>query len=457
MKIIVYWESFKNTFKFFLGTYIYTKTGIVIPHNADGTKTCAFSCSAGIAVTASVAVNGTNACTVSIDRKASSFTHTVKFSIGSYSYTASSVGTSTSYAIPLTWLNAIPNATTGTATVTVTTFSGSTQIGGAVSATFKITVPASIVPSISNLALSEAVSGISDKFLGYVQNKSKLAVKITASGVYSSTIKSYKTTILGLHYTAATFTSEILTGSGTVSVVTTVTDSRGRTATLTKTIDVIAYTLPSINVYSVFRANGLGTADYEGSGAADPNTTTEELILTSTNTPISGVLFFVKTMFYSSKSTPINRTQYAYPYNNATRSTYYRTFYSGAWSEWVEQPVIIEKGTSGIWTYRKYSDGTAECFGKIDVTGNDVNIALGGWYRGANLYEATTYPYPLTFTEAPVVEMMFQTRNASAALLWVFSQDATTAKSYLPQSYLIRPVTGTGLNGNINIIAKGKI
>lgn len=596
---------------------IYTKTGIVIPHNSDGTKTCAFSCTAGIAVTlsgtyygsvsasgsgvfntiarassissvtASVAVNGTNACTVYINRKAS-FTHTVKFSIGSYSYTASSVGTSTSYAIPLTWLNAIPNATTGTVTVTVTTYSGSTQIGSAVSTTFKITAPDSVVPSISDLAISEAVSGLSDKFKGYVQNKSKLAVKITSSGVYGSTIKSYKTTIQGLNYTAASFTSEILTISGSVTVATTVTDSRGRTASLSKTITVIAYTPPSISMFSVFRANGLGSADYEGTmvnarikmniapvnnlntktykieyklktnttwqqavtgsvysydntmllnvnlspdysydlrltltdyfesvtasgtiptaytlidfnssgkglafgkvsekanameinmdvydrygtmfrngltyylsnGAIDADTTTEELVLTTTNTPLSGVFFYVRTMFYSSKSATANRTQVAYPYNSK-RSTYYRYYVNGSgWSDWIEQPVILSQGTSGIWTYRTYSDNTAECFGKIDVTGNNVSTALGGWFRGANLYESTTYPYPVSFTEAPAVEMMFQTRNASAALLWVFSQDAATAKNYLPQSYLIRPVTGTNVSGNINIIAKGKI
>lgn len=273
---------------------IYTKTGIVVPHNSDGAKTCAFSCTAGIAVTlsgtyygsvsasgsgvfntiarastissvtASVDVNGTNAVTVNISRKASSFTHTVKFSIGSYSYTASSVGTSTSYAIPMTWLNAIPNATTGTATVTVTTYSGSTQIGSAVSSTFKITAPASVVPSVSNLALSEAVSGLSGQFKGYVQNKSKLTVSVTSSGVYSSTIKSIRTTISGKAYTGASFTSDILTSSGTVAVTTTVTDSRGRTASLTKNITVIAYAVPTISTFTVFRANGLGSADYEG-------------------------------------------------------------------------------------------------------------------------------------------------------------------------------------------------
>jgi hypothetical protein len=53
--------------------------------------------------------------------------------------------------------------------------------------------------------------------------------------------------------------------------------------------------------------------------------------------------------------------------------------------------------------------------------------------------------------------MIFQTRNSSAALIWPFSQDASTAQEYLPQCYLIRPTTGSNLKGNINIIGKGKL
>lgn len=198
-----------------------------------------------------------------------------------------------------------------------------------------------------------------------------------------------------------------------------------------------------------------GVAYYESGGSTDPNTTEEELILTSINTPISGGFFFIRTMFYSSKTG--NRTQYAYPYNNATRSTYYRTYYSGAWTAWVEQPIIISKGTSGIFTYRTYSDGTCEFFGKVPVTDYSITTALGGWYRGANIYEATAYAYPFTMTEAPAVEMTFQTRNGLAAIAWIFSANADTAQKYLPQCYLIRPVTGTGIYGNINIIGRGKL
>lgn len=121
------------------------------------------------------------------------------------------------------------------------------------------------------------------------------------------------------------------------------------------------------------------------------------------------------------------------------------------------EKTVIETGTTGIWKWKKYSDNTVEFFGKIPVINTDVSTAFSTWYRGATLYEATTYEYPFVMSEAPAVEMLFQTRNGQGAMLWVFSADVTTAQRYLPQSYLIRPTTATGISGNINIIGRGKI
>lgn len=121
------------------------------------------------------------------------------------------------------------------------------------------------------------------------------------------------------------------------------------------------------------------------------------------------------------------------------------------------QPYVMEGGTTGIWTWKKFSDNTCEFFGKVPITSADVTSALGNWYRGPNLYEATAYEYPFQMTEAPAVEMTFQTRNGLAAMLWISSIDAATAQKYLPQSFLIRPTTATGIFGNINIIGKGKL
>ena len=120
------------------------------------------------------------------------------------------------------------------------------------------------------------------------------------------------------------------------------------------------------------------------------------------------------------------------------------------------QPYVMESGTTGIWTWKKFSDNTCEFFGKVPITSADVTSTIGAWYRGPNLYEATMYAYPVQMTEAPAVEMTFHTRNGLAAMLWISSPDADTARQYLPQAFLIRPTSATGIFGNINIIGKGK-
>jgi len=271
---------------------IYTKT-VTVAHGSDGTKTCSFSATAGInvtlsgtyygnvtasgngtfntiarassisSVTSSVSVNGTNSVTVAISRKSDNFTHTVVFSFGDYSKTTTGVGTSTSYAIPTSWLNAIPNATSGTAKVTVTTYSGSTKIGSAVSKNFTLTVPASVVPTIGSVAVADTTTN-QTTFGNMVQGKSKPKWTITASGTYSSTIKTYKTEFEGKSYSGATPTGSIITGSGTVTAKITVTDSRGRTATTNKTWTVVAYSAPKIISFQGFRCLADGTENYEG-------------------------------------------------------------------------------------------------------------------------------------------------------------------------------------------------
>jgi len=271
---------------------IFKKT-VTVSHAANGTKTCSFSATAGInvtlsgtyygnvtasgngvfntiarastisSVTSSVSVNGTNAVTVNITRAASSFTHTVVFSFGTYSKSTTGVGTSTSYAIPTSWLNAIPKATSGTAKVTVTTYSGSTKIGSAVSKNFTLTVPSTVVPSISSVAVADTTTNQAS-FGNMVQNKSKAKFTITAAGNLGSTITAYKTVFESKTYTGATPTTSTITKSGTASAKITVTDSRGRTATYTKTWTVVAYSAPKISSFTVARCLADGTENYEG-------------------------------------------------------------------------------------------------------------------------------------------------------------------------------------------------
>lgn len=208
----------------------------------------------------SVPADGSTTITATAKKQSSSFTDTIVVKLGSYSKTVTS---GSAFTIPLSWNNAI-SGTSAVATVTVTTKSGSTTIGKA-SKNLTITVPNSVIPTINDVSIAEAVSEVTTAFGDrYVKSKSQLNISISASGIYGSTIKSYSTKIDGVTYTGATFKTNALKTSGTLNVVTTVTDSRGRTATLTKTITVVEYTPPSITAMLQISCDSAGNEDPEG-------------------------------------------------------------------------------------------------------------------------------------------------------------------------------------------------
>ena len=94
----------------------------------------------------------------------------------------------------------------------------------------------------------------------------------------------------------------------------------------------------NVPVYDEFGALiGNGLAAYNGGGDAgiDPNTTLEDLCLTShSNAPQgAGTFYYIHTAFYNTKSTTAARAQVAMPYNKKG-SIYHRHYASGAWSAW---------------------------------------------------------------------------------------------------------------------------
>lgn len=199
--------------------------------------------------------------TINCPRASSSFTHTLTYAWGSSSGTiASGVGTSYAWTIPLSFANNIPSATKGQGTITCKTYSGSTLIGSK-DITFYATVPSSVVPSISSVALSDPNGHVS-KYGAYVQNKSKVKVQVSASGSYSSTISSVSITVMGITSTSNPYTSGLVNiagGTGTVSV--TVKDSRGRTASKSVTFSVLAYSNPVVSYIKARRCTSDGTID----------------------------------------------------------------------------------------------------------------------------------------------------------------------------------------------------
>ena len=193
-------------------------------------------------------------------KKSSSFTDTLSIKLGSYSQTITS---GTEFTIPKEWMNAI-SATSATATVTVTTKSGSTSIG-CKSVNLTVTVPDEIKPKINGITVSEAVSSVTDAFGNrFVKNLSILNVVVSASGAYGSTISSYSTKFEGVTYIGDSFQVNTLKSAGTINAVTTVMDSRGRTATFTKAITVVDYVPPVITNMTYYPCNADGTRNANG-------------------------------------------------------------------------------------------------------------------------------------------------------------------------------------------------
>lgn len=273
-------------------TLIGTKS-FTVGHNSDGTKSTTLSASwrfggtySGVSigtitastnitldtiprqsaissVTSSVSMTGSNACSVSITRYSSSFTHKVVWSLGSYSYTASNVGTSTSYTIPADWINAVPNSVKGTAKVTVTTYNGSTPVGNSVSRNFEVTVPEGVKPYISNIVWTKSSSEPST----WPMTQGISYGTMTMSGVstaYSSPIASYSLTFAGLSSASTSLSVPNISKSGTLSAVATVVDKRGRTYTRTVSFSVTEYTVPQFSTLQVYRCDSSGSEDDNG-------------------------------------------------------------------------------------------------------------------------------------------------------------------------------------------------
>lgn len=201
--------------------------------------------------------------TIHMNRVSDSFTHTVKYAWGNKSGTiATGVTNNVEWTIPMDFCNNIGSAVFGTGTIYVDTYSGSNRIGTK-SVNFTANVPSSVVPSINSVAISEANSNVG---LGvYVQNKSRLRVVTNASGSYSSWITSCKITGIDNNtYWGTDTTSGVLIGSGTKTITITVTDSRGRTSSTTRTYNCVAYSNPKIISVSAERCNSDGTENDDG-------------------------------------------------------------------------------------------------------------------------------------------------------------------------------------------------
>lgn len=232
----------------------------------------------------SSSMTGGGTATLTITAEKTSYSHKYKLSFGTNmetSLTAVAAGTtSVQISIPDSWSNYIPSATSKTGgSLILETYNGSTKLGQTTISNLTYNVRSNAVPTLSDATKSVArtIGGTTYANVGdvYVQNKCGVRVQATASGVLGSTISKIEVSLSG--YTADAYkgtvnsgsldwTSGLLTNSGTVTITTKATDSRGRTATKTTTISVLAYNRPNGSL-QVRRVNSAGDDDPMGTYA----------------------------------------------------------------------------------------------------------------------------------------------------------------------------------------------
>ena len=114
---------------------------------------------------------------------------------------------------------------------------------------------------------------------------------------------------------------------------------------------------------------------------------------------------------------------------------------------------VVEQGTSGIWTYRKWNSGVAECWGIYTMT----SACTKAW--GALYYSDTLAPrinYPLTFTSRPQETVFCRGDSVSA---WAYPEGGGIGMNTTTQTAqygFLRPTTMTSAQVRYEYTVVGK-
>lgn len=314
---------------------------------------------------------------IHMNRKASAFTHTVRYAFGSKTGTiATGVTTGTTWTIPLTLMNLIPSATKGSGTIYVDTYNGSTKIGTK-SCGFTATVSSSVIPKCSIQVLD--ATDVKDTYGNLIKGQSKLYVKTTATKAYGSAIKSYKIIANGKTYTDDEITTDVLAAAGTTTVKATVTDNRGRTSTAaTASFTVLDYEKPLITALEVHRCDENGVEDENGENV--------EVKFSAKITSLNNKNSAAYTLSYTNNTTGAvtNKTlsdiagnyaptNYAIIFPAVSDSSY--TVKVTAKDDFEEVPFATSVSTA-FTLYNCHESGTGWAFGKVAEEENTLEIAL---------------------------------------------------------------------------------
>lgn len=377
-----------------------------------------------------------------------------------------------------TLLNAMASIKSFTGTFAVTTYSGSTQIGSTSSKTATVqTTSANSAPTLSGFTYEDSYStttNITGNNQLFIQSHSTLKVTPgTATAKNGASITNFTASCNGVSKSSTSNTA-ITVGkiakSGSVSVTLTVTDSRGYTASISKTITVIAYAKPKLSSVTLRRTNEIeaemqlkfngtiaaisvdGTqknsvqyvryrykktseTSYSGYYSILSSTTRSGTSFSFSNLELCNLdagasydfhlqiqdrLFSLSSLdvyFVVPQGTPLialrkKKVGINTPNPQATLDVGGDMRVNGS----PLADFVIQQGTSGIWTYRRWKSGIAECWGRKSVSTAIAN-AWGNLYTSGSL-SALNVSFPFTFAAVPAITANL-TCNGTGAILMV--------------------------------------
>lgn len=276
-----------------------TVTNIRIPHDSNGGKHFDFSFSQELKVTLSGSYVGSvsasggvdcdvipratkpycsptsvyfgNSVTIKTPRASSDFGHVITYSF--YDKTEQIADNQWNdefkWTVPTSLISKMPNASQFYICFRVDTYSRSGKFIGSNYCTLDVVLPSGYGPTVTGITYTNEDAAIAKRFGAstIIQGVSKVKCNVSTSTKNGATITYYQNEIDGQSIPGPNsfFTTQPLKSSGTVVLKSTVTDSRGQKATLSKNISVTEWWSPAVKNVTAQRWNVTSNkADDEG-------------------------------------------------------------------------------------------------------------------------------------------------------------------------------------------------
>lgn len=338
------------------------------------------------------------------------------------------------------------------------TYIGGVQYASYQDKTFTMTEHAGTKP-VASLTVSPNNSTLPSNFNGlYVQGKSRASVALSAGAKYGAVMVDFVTGVDGKNYHGRAFATDVLTKSGTVTVTSTVKDSRGFTGTASQQITVIPYTAPWLASFSAERQADGTTVVAHLKGGVSPvenkNVKAFSVTLNGVTKEISTTAYTVdNTVTFTNVPTDVTLTAEAkiadvfsavtkdavIPtvavtmdfHNSGTGAAFgkvaeHENLLDVAWDIKYKGNIIadfvIEQGVSDVWTYQKWDSGIAECWCKYSTTRTASWSDLQAWASVA---------LPFAFVEAPVVTCSGGQYGSAASYVAYTGSTTELVESYI--------------------------